>query len=107
MLAEEFSEEALSRSNAMACTVRDAARRLQVSHLLCDPDSQERGRLGVTTDDLREQVWLNRLLAAGAERVLFVCGDDHLDTFPARLRDAGHCAEELSRGHGRNRPLRD
>lgn len=101
LLAEEFSEEALRSSNATNCTVRDVATEVGLLHLFCDPDSNERDKLNVKTLDQREMVWLDRLLLAKKDIVLFVCGDDHVDTFSCKLMDSGFQVQVLSRHWGK------
>jgi hypothetical protein len=99
-LAEEFSEEALSANGAAASVAKKVASGLGIRHLFCDPDREERTSLGVSDPNQREEIWLGRLLAAGAERVLFVCGNDHVESFQGLLVSRGDQAEVLSRDWG-------
>jgi hypothetical protein len=107
LLAEEFSEEALLSSNATGCTVCDVATELGLPHLFCDPTQSERNTLNVTTSDQREQVWLDRLLSAKKDNILFVCGDDHINTFSTKLMVSDFQIQVLSRQWGKNWPMID
>ena len=37
----------------------------------------------------RERIWIDRLSKAGERSVLFICGDDHVDSFAKRARELG------------------
>jgi len=69
-----------------------------IEHRFCDPDSSERKTLGIEVDPKkqtesdwrkREQVWLSRIADCKLRRVLFVCGDNHYDTFAKLLESNG------------------
>ena len=69
-----------------------------IEHRFCDPDSSERKTLGIEVDPKkqtesdrrkREQVWLSRIADCKRRRVLFVCGDNHYDTFAKLLESNG------------------
>ena len=107
LMAEEFSEEAVRRSNATGCTVRDAARRAGRKHLFLDPDTAERAEAGVSTHDQREREWLRRLRNSEARRPLIVCGDGHVDSFAVRLGAAGFQVSVLSCNWGNDWALKD
>lgn len=47
LLAEEFSEEALQEHNATAGTLKYGADRLNIKHLFCDPNKEERKIIGI------------------------------------------------------------
>lgn len=104
LLAEEFSEEAVHINNATGCTVRDAARRLNKHHIFCDPDTQQRKEKGIAKGDhdRREMFWLEQLNGTTGQRVLFICGDDHVDSFSPKLQAAGFEAQVLSRDWGKD-----
>lgn len=89
LVAEEFSQHELTANRAIAGTVQTAAQRAGVRHLFADPDPNERARDGISTPEQRERVWLRRLKADGAERVIFVCGDGHIDSFRELLEASG------------------
>jgi hypothetical protein len=100
LVAEEFNEELLAQNSATACTVRDAASRGHCPHMFCEPNNAERTVLNLSTNERREEVWLQRLVETDARRILFVCGDDHLTTFAQRLKASGFSVTELARGRG-------
>jgi len=90
LIAEEFSEEALSNSDAIDSVARGVSFELGIKHLFCDPNSQERENSGIKTNYQREQFWLDWLTASGHDAILFICGDDHLESFSKKLNSAGH-----------------
>ena len=99
-LAEEFSEELVAINNATACTVRDAAARAKRAHCFCEAPSSERAQTGAALVEARENYWLERIRGTGANRIVFVCGNDHLSSFANRLQTAGYSTTELSRDWG-------
>jgi hypothetical protein len=100
LVAEEFSEYLVGSNRAVDSTARLAANRMTLPHLFCDPDPHERTLLGVQNYEDRENEWLRRLLSFRAQRILFICGDSHVNTFEARLVKLGHQANVLSRNWG-------
>ena len=107
MVAEEFNEEALRNCSSTRSTGQSAANNLGTSHCFCDPDSEERNKLGVCCAKQRMGVWLHKLVAAERNRVLFLCGDDHVGEFVTLLQKEGHQVQTLSQGWGRNWELVD
>ena len=109
LLAEEFSEGALRSSNSTRSTGRNVANGRGISHRFCDPSKEERESGGVASHDheQRMRIWLQRILTAHSERVLFLCGDDHVEDFARLLTDTGHQVETLSQGWGKNWPMID
>jgi hypothetical protein len=107
LLAEELNEEALRISNSRRCTGQSVANSRGISHRFCDPDSKERNSLGVSCDEQRMRIWLQRIVAAEGNRVLFLCGDDHVGEFATLLQKEGHQVQTLSQGWGRNWELVD
>lgn len=97
VMAEEFNEDALELSRASKSTVQQIAERLGLKHLYCDPTKNMRIKLGIHNDrDLREEYWLSCLNDyIKAERILFVCGLEHLDTFHQKLTLKGLPAIKL------------
>jgi hypothetical protein len=49
-------------------------------------------RFGSDSDE-REQFWLSRIEDCKNKNVLFVCGDDHFDSFGKKLIEAGFHVE--------------
>lgn len=118
IIAEEFSKQALetygaSPSYEVACTKN-------LKYIFCDPDINERKRLGIQLreetaknleldilnlnqqeenqiniahkkfDDLRENEWLNRIRYNTQDEIVFVCGFGHTETFSSLLKDNGY-----------------
>ena len=88
------------------------AERLNILHRYCDPDSFQREKLGITSEqevsldgffnnrspqsietrrfaesEIREKYWLDQLLDMNTWPVLFVCGANHAESFPKILDD--------------------
>lgn len=126
LIAEECSEEALERNHLESTTVQDAATRHGIKHLLCDPDTEVRKKIGYPireqlrkkfgpgysiegTDEyrrrreyekkfwhLREQHWLEQIMPFYCD-TLFICGIEHLERFGSRLEENGYEAIILDR----------
>jgi exoribonuclease II len=99
-IAEEFSEDALDKSNSTYCTAREVAAKLCIVHRFCDPTTEERRQHAVFTDVQREDFWLTRLSGSKEKDILFICGDDHIESFSNRLTMAGYPNKILSRHWG-------
>jgi hypothetical protein len=100
-IAEEFSEEALQKSGVgVQSTLQPLAKQLHICHRFCDPDTDERERLGVNNDPKRERVWLERIQELKSSTTLFICGSNHLETFKTLLQESGTKTEILSDGWG-------
>jgi hypothetical protein len=95
-LVEEFSEEAIQKNSATASTARNAARRAEKLHLFCDPNNAERQAEFIITVEQREDFWLARLLSVKANRLIVICGDDHVESFRLKLESAGFVVSILS-----------
>ena len=89
VIAEEFSEDALSRNHTEVSSARKVAQALGIEHRFCDPTRQERKVRKIMTDRQREREWLNRLQEFSQRNVLFLCGSLHLQTFQKLLRKRG------------------
>jgi hypothetical protein len=97
IIAEEFSREAMARSGVTTTTVAEVAQELGLMHLPCDPTTEE---LQPRTDDRREAFWITRLLPYKDATIIFICGDKHIDTFPAVLSLHGFQSRVVLRGIG-------
>jgi hypothetical protein len=62
-IAEEFSEDALDKSNSTYCTAREVATKLCIAHRFCDPTTEERRQHAVFTDIQRENSGSRALVA--------------------------------------------
>ena len=112
-IAEEMSEEAIPMWGGKSTVGRLKAQAEGLPHLFCDPDTSERRDLGIRAGyeiegdasistapvdvpsevkrnyEKRERIWIDRLSKAGERSVLFICGDDHVDSFAKRARELG------------------
>lgn len=72
-IAEEFSEEALKKSGVgVQSTLQPLAKQLNICHRFCDPDTDERERLGANNDPKRERVWLERIQELESSTILLI-----------------------------------
>jgi len=90
-------ETALAQCN-YATTLEQLAEAKGIEHRFCDPNSIEKQALGIEVDPRketesdwrkREQVWLSRIADCKLRRVLFVCGDNHYDSFAQLMESNG------------------
>lgn len=133
LIAEEFNQEAISKSKAKACTARDVAKKLGIEHRFCDPDCSEREAVGIPSRhkireqlglppfvkdeqleeqekriseeekkywDKREQFWFHKIKDKLHERIIFICGDAHLESFRSLLNNGGYEVKILSKNWG-------
>lgn len=109
-IAEEMSWEALKDGTSLA---EDLCQQLGLLYRACDPDSEERGRLGIRNEGLvriralqedwddatlndairaeyrkREEYWLRQLQALDVWPVLFICGASHVASFLQLLSES-------------------
>jgi len=101
LIAEEFSEHVIELNHAQDSTARHTAREIGIPHLFSDPNPHERQELGIKNNADREKEWLRRIINSGNSRILFICGDDHLESFKSLLNSAGHNAEILASNWGK------
>jgi hypothetical protein len=135
VVAEEYSEDALSRSVSVRHRpqeffTRKIASERSVKHLLCDPTLRAKYSMGYQGSDgwemqipqvstrepnrvllasalevikdfpLRENYWLQHLKDVLQQKIVFVCGDYHLDTFGSRLKNNGIPSQVVGRQIG-------
>ncbi len=89
LFAEEYSQEALDKYGDSQTILQVLSKRYNIRHLFCDPNSEERALLRPIKPSesqyrAREEYWLSLLEGlnlAMSDRVVFLCGYDHLDTF--------------------------
>ena len=72
-------------------TLEHIARHKRIEHRFCDPTVAERKENEIEQSDSekREQFWLSRIQDYKNKNVLFVCGDDHFQSFGEKLTAAG------------------
>ena len=88
LVAEEFNEEALAMNLTNYCTARSAATRANCPHLFCEPPRAWRiGKDDSLVSD-RESYWVQQIVGSGASRIIFLCGDDHLESCKSMLTAA-------------------
>ena len=100
LLAEEFSAEALRDTDEPDSTAQTVAEKLGIAHRFCDPNTLERVEHGIRKDKDRENFWIKRIRANEEDAILFICGENHLNSFSAELMEAGFQAEIISQGWG-------
>jgi hypothetical protein len=119
-IAEELNAQNLSEARKPKSTVQVVAENLDLPHVFCEPDRRERAALGIVGENeirilalidnrpeeyvtsalaeqfrKRESAWLQHVQKLGAWPVLFVCGADHVGSFPKLLAEAGLSCELL------------
>jgi hypothetical protein len=131
LIAEEFNQEALTRSDATKATAKIAAEKARIEHRFCDPDSQERVRIGIPScvelqielfgkaktirnhkenellqikckkfNSIREKYWFEKIKDKSLYNVVFICGDDHIESFQSLLNGIGIETVILAKGWG-------
>jgi hypothetical protein len=87
VIAEELSQQVVEDRPGGASVAEQVAHDLQLMHLYCDPDRDERQKLCIKTGAEREAIWLLRLqrLHPNSTSIIFVCGADHCNSFKAML----------------------
>src|SRR5262249_6254819 len=90
LLAEEASDEIKKTKWHVTETVLEQFSKAKgIDYRACDPDSIEKVKHGIDDDEKRERFWLDQIGDCKHRRVLFVCGDDHFDSFAAKLSASG------------------
>jgi hypothetical protein len=82
IVAEEFNDEAKRIWRVSGDTVlQHVAKAKGIEHRFCEPG--------------REEMWLDQIADCKSKNVVFVCGDDHFDSFAVTLENVGF---DLKRG---------
>jgi hypothetical protein len=91
VLAEEFNDEAKKMWRVNETTLERIAKDKGIEHRFSDPTAVERNENEIekSDSDKREQFWLSCIQDCKDKNVLFVCGDDHFDSFGKKLSAAG------------------
>ena len=116
LIAEELSEDALLKWKARDSVACRLANYLNVCHLFCDPNKEERNALGIKCRkeiaqelgygvaltreqsaevdkiekanwETREKFWLNKLNEHQPNKCIFLVGADHVDRFAVLLTE--------------------
>ena len=117
-IAEELNDEAIAMWEAKGSVAKSVATNFSISHRFCDPEYEDRRRLGILTDretakklgfspfwtraqehqvtaevrktwPTRERFWLDQLRLDTFERCAFVLGSEHVETFGQLLTREG------------------
>lgn len=107
LLAEEFSEEACEKNFVNESVLQKIASCHGISHCFCDPNTIERTENNINTHGEREEFWLNFLSKYSEYNILFVCGDDHVESFNNKFikKNKNIQSEILARSIGANQSL--
>lgn len=112
LIAEELNQETIALWKAKGSVAKTVAKSLSIEHLFCDPELQDRRRLGIFSSleislnlgyrralthkqsaifdaelrkgwPIREKCWLDQLGRVLFQRCAFILGAEHVDTFSA------------------------
>nr|VFJ54297.1 MAG: hypothetical protein BECKFW1821A_GA0114235_10472 [Candidatus Kentron sp. FW] len=106
VLAEELNEDALAIFNTPESLARSIAGKSGVSHVFCEPSWEMRKSLGFTGKlqrkhhVIRELFWYNKIVDYKGERIIFICGANHIPSFTALIRKKGQHAIVLTPYYG-------
>ncbi len=123
-VAEEMNEQALEEVARKESIPQQVANDLSLKHRFCDPNRAQRAHLGIQTDNQievdrfcdptisqdevarrkreslmrRELYWLDRLRTVPESEwpILFICGADHVKSFPTILEERGVIVEHIA-----------
>jgi len=96
MIAEEFNQECFSQST-VDTVARRVANQLNIRHLFCEPSKTERANMDQNKlDEEREAYWLRLLEASDEASAVFICGDDHVETFSKLAKVRHHVVDVAS-----------
>jgi len=84
-LAEEFNDEGKKMWGVSETTLEKFGKTKGIKHRFCEPG--------------REEAWLSQIADCKEENLLFVCGDDHFESFGKVLVAAGFDVEHGPRWH--------
>ncbi|NNJ85467.1 MAG: hypothetical protein HKP13_11150 [Gammaproteobacteria bacterium] len=108
VLAEELNEDVLAIFNATESSARVVAGELGISHLFCEPSFRMRASLGFTKQlqrkhhFVRERLWYDKIANYKGQRIIFICGANHVPTFAGLVRDKGQRVVILTAYYGRD-----
>jgi hypothetical protein len=91
VLAEEFNDEGKKKWRVSETTLEQIAKAKGIEHRFCEPTAVEKTENEIEKSDFdkRERFWLSRIQDCKYKNVLFVCGDDHFESFGKKLSAAG------------------
>ena len=107
VIAEESNEDVLSKFEAKKSVAYTVASQMNIKHLFCEPSNFEREQLGIKStgnpDDFRkrEDFWLKKLVTLKEERILFILGAGHVESFSERAENAGFSVDVAEAYYGK------
>nr|VFJ43350.1 MAG: hypothetical protein BECKDK2373C_GA0170839_100528 [Candidatus Kentron sp. DK]VFJ56476.1 MAG: hypothetical protein BECKDK2373B_GA0170837_105815 [Candidatus Kentron sp. DK] len=107
VLAEELNEDVLALFDASESLAQSVAGALGIPHVFCEPDSRTRSSLGFAErlqrkhHFVRERLWYDKIVDYRSGSILFICGANHVSTFPALARSKGQDVVVLTSYYGR------
>nr|VFJ88977.1 MAG: hypothetical protein BECKH772A_GA0070896_1001224 [Candidatus Kentron sp. H]VFJ89751.1 MAG: hypothetical protein BECKH772B_GA0070898_1000634 [Candidatus Kentron sp. H]VFJ97207.1 MAG: hypothetical protein BECKH772C_GA0070978_1001124 [Candidatus Kentron sp. H] len=107
VLAEELNEDVLAMFNASESLAGSVAGRLGISHVFCEPDLHTRSTLGFTKHlqkkhhAVRERLWYDKITDYKGQRIIFICGANHVPGFTKLVRRKGQPVTTLTSYYGR------
>ncbi len=116
-IAEEFNEDALNYSRGTVATVKKVAMEAKIKHRFCDPGIKERKEKNIISESElrnklvirplmrklnkgeqkilktsfleREKLWFECMEDKINEPIIFICGEEHIESFKKLLNDKG------------------
>ncbi|VFM95440.1 MAG: hypothetical protein BECKG1743D_GA0114223_100503 [Candidatus Kentron sp. G] len=107
VLAEELNKDALAMFHAPESLAESVAGKLGIAHVFCEPDLRTRSSLGFTRrlgkkhHFVRERLWYNEIIGYKGQRILFICGANHVASFTEFARGKGQPVTVLTSYYGR------
>ena len=124
-VAEELNEESIALWEAKGSTARLVSLRFSIPHKFCDPDSKQRKKIGILSDEelktnlgfgkcltekqsvtfeeekrktwpIRENFWLESIRNSAHTNCLFIVGKNHVQSFSRLLSSQGYAVEILN-----------
>lgn len=96
VLAEEFSEDCFTTTFGypqLTGKERSSAQKIadefHIRDIFCDPTIKDRDEWGIQDDQTRERFWLGRIIDLKIEKMLFICGGSHVQSFKRLLKTNG------------------
>ena len=107
VIAEESNENVLNKFEANKSVAYTVASQMNIKHVFCEPSNSEREQLGIKStgnpDDFRkrEDFWLKKLVTLKGEKILFILGADHVESFSERAKNAGFLVNVAEEYYGK------
>lgn len=98
VLAEELNETCLL--DGTESNLKSVADEVGKKHLFCEPTLEIKNELGIDNKKKREKYWLKMISPYSCQNIIFVCGMEHLVTFPNLLKKNNLNVKILKSGWG-------